>query len=824
MFVSLPLFLLKRVEQASEFAVSQTFYTKKSSYTQRPRSSVLDLETMEQLEDHDEAYAEAQELLNGWMNSKLRLELASDQENDAGDATANLTPPEEPTAGFLKYEKFDDLYGYLEQEMENTTVQDFLQHLLQHEVVECGILEDLRTEEVKEKKKQRDPRITMELRHKQVKENSLRRQKELDLQKQEKALKKSAMSEARQQVQEEDKKKALKARREEEEIRREMVKLRKEMAEKRRIMEEAWKMERRQELGKKQNLAAVGSSHTVPVPLFQEKEKQLKERERRMQELLQQIHRANHKCLQKYFSAWYKLILDCRIKMGKARALADWKCQLKALRAWKDYIWTRKLKAETKKMEIILRDQNRKKQLAAEHHRRWVLRSYLAEWQSWSRAETERRQLQQKKEETRRKMAELLEAASLGKLGAAGSWDVSMTRERENAHNQPVRQGEVNSFPLVSSLLWINHSSKSLPFDLAEFSHQSVDPKQEVGKSTPKLASAFMGHFEHRHAFQQQLIEEQRRQLQEQQEMILELQKNQRLKKAKEEAKQATAVTLALSNPAPKTRKEKQMRGNLSNCKDTVLLRYSGLSNSQGDFMLRTQSQAKRLTNLIHSIRLLCFKAQLKAEKEEYQKKEAAEKQAQLENRQEERRLQKMKELEKQKRMERDHRLQAKAKDHYEKFLLKKQGLEPWKRLREQAQQNMEVAQKHHCSELERKCLRAWFQHVQESLAGKTAQAKELYARLLLRRSFRGWLMVSEGKGFQLTQTTLTMFRAWRQFPALIKEEREKEERREQLRKKVAEILPDFRIRGERRDKRLNRMNPRWQVQLLMGVCIQSLS
>lgn len=58
--------------------------------------------------------------------------------------------------------------GYLEQEKESTTVQDFLQNLLQNEVVDCGILEGLRIEEIKEKKKTRDPRITMELRHKQV--------------------------------------------------------------------------------------------------------------------------------------------------------------------------------------------------------------------------------------------------------------------------------------------------------------------------------------------------------------------------------------------------------------------------------------------------------------------------------------------------------------------------------------------------------------------------------------------------------------------------------------------------------------------------------
>lgn len=76
----------------------------------------------------------------------------------------------------------------------------------------------------------------------QVKENRLRRQKELDHLKQEKALKKYAMSEAQKQLQEENKKRFLEARREEEEIQRQMVKLRKEMVEKRHLMDEARKM------------------------------------------------------------------------------------------------------------------------------------------------------------------------------------------------------------------------------------------------------------------------------------------------------------------------------------------------------------------------------------------------------------------------------------------------------------------------------------------------------------------------------------------------------------------------------------------------------
>lgn len=49
------------------------------------------------------------------------------------------------------------------------------------------------------------------------------------------------------------------------------------------------------------------------------------------------------------------------------------------------------------------------------------------------------------------------------------------------------------------------------------------------------------------------------------------------------------------------------------------------------------------------------------------------------------------KELEKQKRIKRNQQLEAIAKDHYERVLLRKKGLEPWKRLRMQSKQNIQV-------------------------------------------------------------------------------------------------------------------------------------
>lgn len=72
-----------------------------------------------------------------------------------------------------------------------------------------------------------------------VKENRVKRQARLEQQKQEKSIKKFAHAKAHQLIQEENRQKALQAKKEEEQIKKEMVLLRKEMMDKRCIMEEA---------------------------------------------------------------------------------------------------------------------------------------------------------------------------------------------------------------------------------------------------------------------------------------------------------------------------------------------------------------------------------------------------------------------------------------------------------------------------------------------------------------------------------------------------------------------------------------------------------
>ncbi|KFP47415.1 Coiled-coil domain-containing protein KIAA1407, partial [Cathartes aura] len=576
---------LKRVDQPSEYAASEAFSLEKSRYPQGPCGPVTNLETVEQLQDHDDACEEAQELLSNWMKSKLQLELMSNGEEEVDSVLL-----EKPSAPPLKYEQFDDLCSYLEHELESSSVQEYLQHLLQSEVVNCGIVEALRLEDIKEKQKLADPRIIMELRHKQVKENRMRRQKALELQRQEKSLKKSLLSEAKLQAQEENRRKALKAKKEEEEIQREMVKLRKEMTEKRHTIAEAWRMERKRQQ-KSQKLSMQEVSITASPPLVLKKEQQGEEKQRKAQELLRRIHTNKQRCMQRHFSAWLKVILEHRIKMGKARALADWKCQLKALQAWRNYTWAQKVEQETQQLEVHLQDQNRKKQLSVEHNQRRLLRCCFVAWQHWSQAETEKRELQIKREETKRKMAQLLEAVSLGKSGLDRPLQVNKPGTAEVNHHQDLQQDKVNPSPVVlNHSCWdaahTSHSYRKPKFaweitikhaalsaqDQAVYSNQIATLPRQFQAPGSKTAPAYGSRFEHRHAFQQCLIEEQRQQLEKQQKLILELQEDQRLSRAKEDAAQAMAVTQPLNNSASQTRTEKPKREKQSRCKNTTHL------------------------------------------------------------------------------------------------------------------------------------------------------------------------------------------------------------------------------------------------------------
>ncbi|XP_029424033.1 coiled-coil domain-containing protein 191 isoform X3 [Nannospalax galili] len=836
---------IEGVEKASEFTFSNAFPIRNSDLPGSLWRQTINLETCEQTEDHDDVYAEAQELVNDWLDYKLKQELASDGEDDTD------TVPE--ASGHLKYDKFDDLCGYLEEEVESTTVQKFIDHLLHKEVVNSVMVEDLGMKENQGKRQQKDPRLTMEMRHKQVRENLLRREKQLEFQRMENALKKSAFLEAQCLVQEEKRRKALEAKRRKEVIQREMVKLRREILERRRTVEEAWKIEKRRQEESSQKKLEKGMFESAHIHL--DEEKVAKERKRKLKKILIQTFKENHQCQKRYFSAWHKLILDHRIKLGKAGTLSDWKLQLKVLRAWRDHTRSQKLERETKALENELREENRKQQLATEYNRKQILQHYFAEWQHWCGSEVVKRELALAKEQTRKKMDELLKAASLRKLSSSGSSSAYLLAETTAMVGPSVESEKVTTMPS----LWEKPPVGSSGCILSHSPGRTTKGGDEKPTRTSWEAEpGCMEHFCSCHIFQQQLIMQQQKKLQEQQKTILELRENQRLAEAQWAAEQATAVMDARSHHLSNPRDAEDPPGTCQKLQNSSVSspRAEDTRNDSRNSLSAPKRNPKQLA-APHPIlkameeravqraerrRILAERkkkqeedklAQLKAQEEERQKKEAEEKEAQRERKREEKRLKQMQELEKQKRIKRNRELEAVAKEHYEKVLLRKKGLEPWKRLRMQSRQNTEVAEEHYSLALQRKYLLSWFEYSQQSLATKIAKADQLYSQILLRRVMRSWLQyvtnmekevrklcvdLLQKKFFRAWFTMVrelttdsqskfkiavehcdrkilsVTFQKWKAFVKLMKEERVKEERRDQLRRKVAEILPDFQM------------------------------
>lgn len=85
----------------------------------------------------------------------------------------------------------------------------------------------------------------------------------------------------------------------------------------------------------------------------------------------------------------------------------------------------------------------RKTQLAVEHNQRRLLRCCLLAWQHWSRAEMEQRELQMRREQTKRKMEQLLEAVALGK-GGDRPLEANKPGTAEANHQQDLQQDKVN--------------------------------------------------------------------------------------------------------------------------------------------------------------------------------------------------------------------------------------------------------------------------------------------------------------------------------------------------------------------------------------------
>ncbi|KAK1885355.1 Coiled-coil domain containing protein 191 [Dissostichus eleginoides] len=735
----------KRVEAASEFAVSEVFTHKKPHSGKKRR--VESLQSSEQLRDHDDAYSEAQALLADWLNSKLN---------------------------------FDDLYNCLAEEEEHSAVNSFLHDLMEQELLDSEVMEELVLDVGQTRKKLRNPIVSMEARHLQVRENRARREAE-----------------------------RLRQQREGEAL-RELVRQR----------------ERVRVEGQR------GARSLQPAPPLPTKQL-LHDTERRYQEkrIQAMIDMRSLKCLQRHFSGWYSVVLDRRLRLGKVTALCDWKRQLRAWRAWRAVLWAGKHQREVTRTEEDLRAQNRQCQLAVESDRRRLLGRCLNDWQLWCRMEKEKRELLAQQQETRSKMAALINAASTGKLKAKESPNFQPIMELQAEHKQPgitEKEGHPRSKTLAPDDSSVHRNQtpvgvQAQPWQVTR-RHAAPSASELHGSfSGSKSAAASGSRFENRHAVQQQIISQQRRLLKEQQEQISRLRDEQSMKGLELEMEKTAQLTQLIMTAESRTK---------SNHSEPTEQRT--LRTTEEPVSFSSKKAVRQQTRPCQIITAMEERARQREERrkeiEELRRKKEDEKLAEMKRKREERRQEREREEEKQRQLKRQQELLSIARQHYLKNLQLRRGLAPWKRFIQLQRANIKLADTHHNLSLLRRSTLRWQQSARESSSQKEARADRLHRHFLLRRSLSRWKRLMDWRMIQeeraerfhrartlrrfllalldhVTQERLLQrdrqehndrrvlrrcLQAWRQLPCLQRRERVREERREKLGRRVAAILPDF--------------------------------
>ncbi|XP_078676309.1 coiled-coil domain-containing protein 191-like [Branchiostoma floridae x Branchiostoma belcheri] len=924
---------IKKVQKASDRAAVAALGPRAAG---RTNGYTAALETVDQLREHDATYNEAQELLNTWMTEKVNLDFEVDDEDWSEVPSAKATAGNSPAHGMLdslleeNYTFTDDMtdgsasqrardfYSRIENDDDDSAVQQILSGMMDLEVLDDSTLKEL--ESAEDSRPRKDPVMTMEMRQRKVKEARDRRQRELEQKRREKQRKKDAKFQAAQMVLREEREKALRAKREEEEIQHIMAHMRKEMYEQQRLEMEAREKERQMREAEEARLLEQRQRQREDLDSEYLRHWQKEEEERLRQlsknaevETLRRRH--NLRCLQRHFSAWYRLIVARRVQYGKARAMADWKSTLRAWNAWRTYVLSRKTDKETRKYQRDLIDMQRKQQAAVDHDRRRVLQRCLQAWVLYVHWEQDRKELYRKQEETRSKMSALLEAAASGKLWSArgddDDDDGGSTSGRGGVRSDRVDNGQRRvdelfeepvkrqaSAPLVRTDRSDPVSTRSEK-DRGKHARRLVKPTEpwQVNKKHLGLSNNTLAHltetettnqdnnrqekekltqpkkpyipntYEHRYTHQQQALEEQKRQIKEQKRLIEELQEQQRLIMCQQDMQKATAAREAIEEAiAGQGSKGKRAGSRPDSARSDSTDASSAMSQTDtcvsgpSTAVSRSSSSKTRNRALREADPIVKKMEERAAEREEKKRRieerkkkkeeervlrlqeeeearrqaEEEEKRARLERVREEKRLIRQRELEKQERLERQAELNTRADEHYTNSLLRNRGWGPWRKLVNQSRHNMQVAVAHHTEELLRRCLVPWYDHTQEVLQHKADMATEFCNFITVRRCFRSWRRYGQhqsilearaerhrqlrmrekcfrvwmdyamderlagiGKGRMAAEHNIIRlqrkaFRAWQQLPVLARKERERERRRTEMRKKVANILPDF--------------------------------
>ncbi|XP_077410294.1 coiled-coil domain-containing protein 191 isoform X2 [Vanacampus margaritifer] len=787
----------KQVEKASEFALSEVFFPRRTQTGSK--SLAVALRSWEHLKDHDDACAEAQALLGDWLDNTWKPEL------ETHGLTCDKGSPATPPPPGIKYDNFDDLYDHLAKEEEHHAVDNFLQDLKKQEMLDGGMMEKLAADGGGGTSRTfTDPVVTMEMRHQQVRENRAYSEEE---------------AKKRREEEQEEKKKQDARRRQQDRVQQEIVRMRRQREERRGLEQRLRHRERLESQWSAKSLQLAPSS-----PMMQQQQQQQPPPEdnvqrRREKKLEIFVHLHNLKCLQSHFSRWYSVVMEQRLRVGKAKALCDWRRQLGAWRTWRAVMWAGRSQREVSRTEEELRTENRQHKMAEESDRRRLQRRCLHEWHLWSRQERDKRELVAQQQETRRKMIALINAATSGHFKPPETLtNDPPDRTGKDDPQKPVKKRHRK----VTRVQFKDATAEAQPGD-----EDAIKAENAGDQNDPKTEPSRGSRFENRHAAQKKIILQQKNQLKEQEEEIAQLKRDKVMSAWKLEVQKTAA-----SRQMPQTRvpaEAAEPDGPRPPPGQKVKLQTCPIISAM-EQRAHVRAERKKQAEELKRVKEEEKKAEMKAAEEKKLREEEEEKA----QKQQERRLVRMKKEEKLKEIKLEQQLLDRARHHHDRKVLRRRGLVPWKRLMELKHASEELADSHYSDSLLRRCVLRWRQAAREVLSEKEACADRLHQRLLLRRSLSYWKRLEDQRLLQEAQADIFVrahtlrkflralldhvtqqkrlalehqqmaeghdnrvaqrrcFQAWKLLPRLQRKERERVERRERLCRKVTEVLPTF--------------------------------
>eukprot|EP00795_Rhopilema_esculentum_P016751 gene16751-8210_t len=442
---------IKRVQAASDGASIEAY-----------GSAIPGIEEIAVMQPDDQAIYEAQELVDKWMQgqhlSELNLELEFKDENWSSKAKPMIPALTDNNDGIETYGLSEDGHiltsnSYNNDDYDDISIdyeeeaQKMFRKFMNNTNVEETVMSDLGMEKVT--KKFKDPRPKMEQRHQLVKERNKARKEKIHNIQREKMMKRDAEVLARKKIQEEEKARKMKQQKEEAAIQRQMAAIRKEMEEERLKTKE--EQERRQRALKEAEEQVRFELRQKEVLKKEEEERRMMAEEKMRRRVLVEMEEkslreaaGSLRLLHKVFSAWYGLVVDNRMKVGKARAMCDWKCKLRAWNAWRAYINHLKSCKEAEDIAMALKIRYRKEQMAIGHAKLKLMRKCFISWRSWAKEQYRLEEIKREQQERALKMATFLEAAASGKLWGNSESKVNRQEADTSGPQDTGRSADIN--------------------------------------------------------------------------------------------------------------------------------------------------------------------------------------------------------------------------------------------------------------------------------------------------------------------------------------------------------------------------------------------